>query len=185
VTAVLSPDNRRLLIALAAVLALVFAFVGSNVAANHAPKPHDLPVGIVGSPQSVGALGGQLARSAPGAFEIHGYRSDAAARTAVLHRTVYGAFEPGPRPSLLAAGAASVPAERVLERTFQAVTRAQGKTLVVLDLAPLPRSDSSGATSFSAILSLIIAGVLGTSLIYMATQHRSLAVRLAALSASG
>jgi hypothetical protein len=174
-----------LLIALAGVLALVFAFVGSNVAANHQPKPHDLPVGIVGSPQVTGAVAGQLDNSAPGAFEIHGYRSPAAARRAILHRRVYAAFEPGPRPSLLVATAASRAAEAVLRQTFQAAARARGETLVVRDLVPLPRSDSSGATAFSAVLSLIIAGVLGTSIIYQVTQHRPLAVRLAALVALG
>jgi hypothetical protein len=173
------------LIALAGVLALVFAFVGSNVAANHEPKPHDLPVGIVGSPQETGALTSQLGHTAPGAFEIHAYSSPAAARRAILNRQVYGAFEPGPRPSLLVANAASRPAEVVLQQTFRAATRARWQTLVVRDLAPLPRSDSSGATSFSAVLSLIIAGILGSSLVYLATQRRPLAVRLAALVALG
>ncbi len=77
----LASDNRKLLLALLGVLALVFAFVGSNVAANHEPKPHDLPVGLVGSPQATGALAAQLERSAPGSFEFHGYSSLAAAQT--------------------------------------------------------------------------------------------------------
>jgi hypothetical protein len=183
--AVLSPENRRLLIALGAVVAVVFAFVGSNVAANHEPKPHDLPVAIIGSPQEVGALARQLERSAPGAYEVRAYSSPVKARTAILHRKVYGAFEAGPRPSLLVAGAASLAVERVLEQTFRAATRAQGQPLVVHDVVALPRSDSSGATSFSAILSLTIAGILGTSILYTVTQHRPLAVRLAAILALG
>jgi hypothetical protein len=105
---VLSPDNRRLLIALMGVLALVFAFVASNVAANHQPKPHNLPVGVVGPPQAAGAVAAQLERKAPGAFEITAYGSPATAQAAILHRRVYGAFEPGPPPSLLVASAASV-----------------------------------------------------------------------------
>jgi hypothetical protein len=183
--AALSPENRKLLIALAGVLALVFAFVASNVAANHHPKPHDLPVGIVGPPGVTDAVAAQLERSAPGAFEIHAYSPPAAARMAILHRKVYGAFEPRPRPVLLVASAASPAAELVLRRTFEAAARAQGHTLVVHDLAPLPASDSSGATSFSAVLSLVIAGILGSSIIYMVTQHRPLAVRLAAVVALG
>ena len=47
----LSPENRNLLIVVAGLLAIAFAFVASNVAANHQPEPHNLPVGIVGSPQ--------------------------------------------------------------------------------------------------------------------------------------
>jgi hypothetical protein len=180
---VLSPQNRNLLIGLVGVLALVFAFVGSNVAANHEPEPHDLPVGIVGSPQVADQVVGQLELSAPGAFKVRAYGSPAAARSAILHRDVYGAFQAGPRPSLLVASAASLAAESVLQRAFQAATRAQGETLAVRDVVALPRSDSGGATAFSALLSLTIAGTLGSSIMYMVTQHRPLAVHLAAVVA--
>jgi len=53
---------------LAAMLALVFVFVGSNAAANHEPKPHGLPLGVVGSPPAVAAIAGQLDRRAAGAL---------------------------------------------------------------------------------------------------------------------
>jgi hypothetical protein len=179
--AVLSPENRRLVITLAGVLAVVFIFVGSNVAANHEPKPHELPVGVVGSPQLVSATARQLDRRAPGAFQILGYRSPAAARTAILHRSVYGAFDPGPPPSLLVADAASLPVATLLQETFTAAARAQGAPLIVHDLVPLPPTDPAGATAFSATLSLIIAGVLGSSMLYVVTQRRSLAVHLSAV----
>jgi hypothetical protein len=94
-------------IALVAVLVVVFALVGSNVAANHAPKPHNLPVGIVGTPTEVAAVAGSLERRAPGAYEIHAYSSLAAARGGVLNRAVYGAFRPVPSRLLLVASAAS------------------------------------------------------------------------------
>jgi hypothetical protein len=173
------------LIGLAGVFALAFAFVSSNVAANHHPKPHDLPVAIVGSAQAADAFARQLDSKVPGGFEVKPYGSEAAARTAILHRKVYGAFEPGPPPTLLVASAASRSAETLLEQTFEQVARAQGQTLVVRDLAPLPSSDSTGATSFAAVLSLIIAGVLGSSIMYMVTQGRPLGVRLASLLALG
>lgn len=181
----LSPENRNLVVVTAGVVAIVFAFVTSNVAANHEPEPHNLPVGLVGSPQVIDPVAGQLERSAPGAFEVIPYGSVEAARTGILHRDVYGAFVPGPAPILLVATAASRPAEDVLRQAFEAATRAQGQTLVVRDLAPLPASDSGGATSFSAILSLTIAGLLGSSLIYQVTRKRPVYVRLAAIFALG
>jgi hypothetical protein len=46
----LSPDNRKLLVASLGVLVAGFALVASNVAANHSPKPHRLPIGIIGTP---------------------------------------------------------------------------------------------------------------------------------------
>jgi hypothetical protein len=176
-------ENRTLLVALAVVLAVAFAFVFSNVAANHEPKPHGVPLGVVGSSQSVEALTARLERSAPGSFELHAYTSPEAARTAMLHRKVYGAVETGLPPRLLVASAASAAVARMLEQTFGAAIRSQGQTLPVEDVVPLPSSDSSGATAFSAVLSLTLVGIVGTAIVYVATQHRPLEVRLAALGA--
>ena len=162
------------------VLVAVFALVASNVAANHSPKPHGLPIGIVGTPAVAGAARAELARAEPGAFEFHAYQSLSSARTAVLHRSVYGAFQPVPAPVLLVASAASPPVAVLLQRTFASVASRSGRALAVQDLVPLPKSDSSGATSFSAVLSLIIAGLVGTSLIYTVTQHRSELTRVIA-----
>jgi hypothetical protein len=160
------------------ILLAVFLLVSSNVAANHSPKPHNLPIGIVGTPAVAYAAGTQLARAAPGAFKVHAYESLTTARTAVLHRSVYGAFQPIPSPVLLVASAASPPVAALLQRTFGAVASRSGRPLAVHDLVPLPSSDSTGATSYSAVLSLIIAGLAGTTLIFTLTRHRPEAVRV-------
>jgi hypothetical protein len=177
----LAPEDRRLLIGVGAVLLIVFALVGSNVAANHSPKPHDLPIGIVGTPQAIAAVSTPLERRAPGAFEIHEYASIADARDAILHRKVYGAYQPSPTPLLLVAGAAGPSVASLLEQVFGATARAQRKALAVKDLVPLPSSDSRGATSFSAVLSLIIAGILGSTVIYTLGRHRPPPQRLAVM----
>jgi hypothetical protein len=175
----LAPADRRLLIALLGVLVVVFALVGSNVAANHAPKPHHVPIGVVGPPPAVRAVAGPLSRRSPGAYQIHAYPSLAAARAAILGRAVYGALRPLPSPLLLVASAASPSVAGLLEATAEQAARAQGKTLVVHDLVPLPSSDSRGATAFSMVLSLIIAGVMGSAVIYLLDRHRSPPERLA------
>jgi hypothetical protein len=180
-----STDNRKLVVAVVSMILLALAFVSSNVAANHRPTPHHLPVGLVGSSQATGALARQLERRAPGAFNVRSYGSAAQAQTAILHRVVYGAFDSGPPPSLLVASAASPVVATVLQKTFAPFARAQGQTLKVRDLAPLPNTDSSGVTSTSAILSLIIAGILGSSVVYLVTRDRRRVVRLAALVALG
>jgi hypothetical protein len=174
----LSPDDRKLLVASLGVLVAVFALVSSNVAANHSPKPHGLPIGIVGTPAVADAARAELAQAAPGAFEVHAYQSLTSARTAVLHRSVYGAFQPIPSPVLLVASAASPPVAVLLQRTFASVASRSRRSLAVHDLVPLPSSDSSGATSYSAILSLIIVGLAGTSVVYILTRHRPEAVRV-------
>jgi hypothetical protein len=181
----LSPDDRRLLAASLGVLAAVFALVSSNVAANHSPKPHDLPIGIVGTPVVTQAAEAELGRSAPGAFKVHAYQSLTAAKTGVLHRSVYGAFQPAPSPVLLTASAASPAVAALLQRTFARVAGRSGRALSVDDVVPLPASDSSGATTFSAILSLIIVGLAGTTMVYALTRHRPEAFRLVVTAALG
>jgi hypothetical protein len=71
----LPPDDRKLLVASLGVLVAVFALVSSNVAANHSPKPHDLPIGIVGTSAVADAARAELAQAEPGAFAVHAYRS--------------------------------------------------------------------------------------------------------------
>jgi hypothetical protein len=131
------------------------------------------------------AARGELARAAPGAFDVHAYQSLTSARTAVLHRSVYGAFQPVPPTVLLVASAASPAVAGLLQRTFARVAGRSGRALAVRDLVPLPSSDSSGATSFSVVLSLIIAGLAGTTLVYTVTRQRPEWVRVVATVALG
>jgi Protein of unknown function (DUF3533) len=173
-------ENRKLLLGGTVVLLVVFALVGSNVAANHAPKPHRVPIGLVGTPVVDRAVGNSLARRAPGAYQIHEYTSLPAARAAILHRQVYGAYRPRPTAVLLVATAASPPIATLLQQTFTAVANAQKRPLAIRDLAPLPSSDSRGGSAFSAVVSLIIAGILGSTVIYVFAGRRPPAFRLAA-----
>jgi hypothetical protein len=131
------------------------------------------------------AASAELARAAPGAFEVHAYRSLNAARAAVLHRSVYGAFQPLPSPVLLVASAASPAVAVLLRKTFARVAIRSGRAPAVQDLVPLPSSDSTGATTFSLVLSLIIAGLAGTSVVYVVTRERPEGVRIAATVALG
>ena len=175
----LAPKDRVLLFALLGVLGLALALVGSNVAANHAPKPHQLPLGLIGTPAAVGAETASLEHLAPGAYQVHAYTSLAAANSAILHRDVYGAFRPAPTPLLLVASAASPAVATLLQQTFTAATNAEGKSLVVRDLVPLPSSDARGATTFSMLISLLVIGIIGSAVIYLLGRHRSPPVRLA------
>jgi hypothetical protein len=173
-----SADDRKLSVGSLGVLLAVFALVASNVAANHSPRPHGLPIGIVGTLAVVDVARTTLVPTAPGAFEVHGYRSLTSARTAVLHRSVHGAFQPVPAPVLLVASAASLAVAVLLQRTFARVASRSGPALAVHNLVPLPSSDSSGATSFSVVLSLILAGLVGASVVYAFTTNQPEAVRI-------
>ena len=184
-TGAFAAKDRLLLFALLGVLVLAFALVGSNVAANHAPKPHQLPLGVIGTPLVVSAEAASLEHRAPGAFQIHAYSSLAAAKEAILHRDVYGALQPASTPLLLVASAASPAVEALLQKTFTAAAQKQGKTLVVRDLVPLPSSDSRGATTFSMLISLLVIAIISSAIIYLLGRHRPPPVRLAAMVAMG
>jgi hypothetical protein len=170
---------------LLAVLALVFALVASNVFANHAPKPHGVPIGLIGDTPAVVAIASSLSHSAPGAYNVHRYATLAEARAAILDRSVYGAYSPAPSPRLLVASAASLSVASLLKQRFAAAGRAHGRSPVVQDVAPLPGSDPNGATAFSMLLSLILAGELGAVLIFTLGRHRSAVSRLLVIAGMG
>jgi hypothetical protein len=176
----LLPDDRKLIAATAGVLVAVSLLVFSNVAANHSPKPHNLSIGIVGTPAVADAARAQLGLVVPGGYRVKHYDLLASAKSAVLHRSIYGAFQPMPTPVLLVATAASPAVAALLQRTFGAVSKTSGRPLIIQDVTPLPASDSTGATTFSAVLGLIIAGLAGTSLVYTFTRHRGELLRILA-----
>src|SRR2546421_564792 len=80
-----------------------------------------------------------------------------AARTAVFPRRIWGALRPEPTRVALVATAASPAISRLLQQAAAGARKTIGQPIVVRDLVPLPSSDSTGATAFSAALSLIIA----------------------------
>jgi hypothetical protein len=180
-----SAADRKLFLGVAAVLVVVFALVGSNVAANHAPKPHNVPVGIIGPAPVVHAVVEALDRAVPGAYRVHGYASLAAAEVAIRHRRVYAAYQPRPSRVLLIASAASPSVAQLLQQTVETATVGQSGRLVVRDIVPLPSSDSRGATAFSAVLSLLIASIIGSTVIFLLGGHRPLSHRLAAMITLG
>src|SRR5690242_15067594 len=71
-------------------LGLLFAFTAIYTAAYHEPRPHGVPVGIVGSAQPAG-----LARLATGGFALHRYANEPAARQALLDASVHSVLVTG------------------------------------------------------------------------------------------
>ncbi len=150
--------NRRLvavvlLVPLVVTLVLwAFAWPAARMA------PRDLPVGVVGSGPAADRLQDQL-EARDGAFEIHRYDSGAAARTAIEHRTVYGAVAITARgPELLTASAASPVVAQLLHDAV-AAQAPDGAAVPVTDVVAAPAADPRGSVLGSSILPLAIAGV--------------------------
>ena len=72
--------------ALGVVLAVQALFVLSYVGALHHPKPHDVAFGVVGNSRLPIAVGKQFS------LKVRQYPDEAAARSAIDHRRIDGAF---------------------------------------------------------------------------------------------
>jgi hypothetical protein len=95
--------------------------VGSFAGALHQPAPHWLPVAVVAPAGQAGGLSAALGWQAPGAFDVQRYRTEHAAREAILNRDVDAALVPGPaQQRLLMAGAAGRFVSGAVTVTFRA-----------------------------------------------------------------
>lgn len=157
--------------------------VGSFAGALHRPVPHGLPVAVVGPSGAVGHVEAALAVHAPGAFSLRRYGDEAAARGAVLDRSVDAALYLGPGgPQLLVAGATGEFTTSAVTSAFQAVASASGQSLAVLDIRPAPSGDPYGISEFCLVVGLAIPAIgFGIALSVLAGRRLKPAAWLGAL----
>jgi nucleotide-binding universal stress UspA family protein len=132
-------------------------FVALTLSAFHAPRPHDLPVGIVGPAAVTSRVEHALDSAAPGAFGWRSYPSETGARTGIAQREVDGALvASGPNLQLLVAEGGGTGPAQVLTQAFGAVAARSGRHLMVADVVPpLPR-DTEALSSFFVVLAVLI-----------------------------
>ncbi|SDK19889.1 ABC transporter permease [Streptomyces indicus] len=126
--------------------------------------PRDLPLGVAGPASAVTQVEQQLAQR-DGAFEIHRYEDEAAAREAIEDRAVYGAIvvtQQGPK--LLTATAASPLVAQLLQQAATAGAP-EGTELPVDDVVAAPADDPRGGVLNASVLPLAIAGVAAGALV--------------------
>ncbi|MFD5270207.1 ABC transporter permease [Streptomyces sp. NPDC058335] len=142
------------LVPLLAALALwAFAWPAARTA------PRDLPLGVAGPPAATAGIEEKLTRQ-EGAFEIHHYADEAAARAAVEDRTVYGAVVVTARgPELLTASAASPVVAQLLQQAVTGQAAADGGEVRTVDVVAAPAADPRGAALNASVLPLAIAGI--------------------------
>ncbi|MFD8465989.1 ABC transporter permease [Streptomyces cyaneofuscatus] len=150
--------NRRavavvLLIPLVVTLALwAFAWPAARIA------PRDLPVGVAGAAPAADQLGRQFEQR-EGAFEVHRFDDEAAAREAIEDRVVYGAVVAGPEgPHVLTATAASPVVAQLLREAVTAATP-EGARVQVTDVVAAPPGDPRGSALGASVLPLALAGM--------------------------
>lgn len=127
------------LVPLLAALALwAFAWPAARTA------PRDLPLGVAGPATATAQMEKQL-RQHEGAFEIHRYADEAAARAAIEDRAVYGAVVATTQgPELLTASAASPVVAQLLQQAVAGPAAASGTEVRTVDVVPTPASDPRG-----------------------------------------
>ncbi|MFD4744390.1 ABC transporter permease [Streptomyces rubiginosohelvolus] len=150
--------NRRavaviLLIPLMVTLALwAFAWPAARIA------PRDLPVGLAGAAPAAEQLE-QRFEQRDGAFEVHRYADEAAARAAIEDRVVYGAVVATPQgPHLLTASAASPVVSQLLREAVTA-SAPEGTQVEVTDVVAAPVGDPRGSALGASVLPLALAGM--------------------------
>ncbi|WND38892.1 ABC transporter permease [Streptomyces sp. BB1-1-1] len=153
-------DSRRRVIA---VIVLVPVLVGLALWAFAWPAartaPRDLPLGVAGPPAAVAQVEQRLAQR-EGAFALHRYADEDAARGAIEDRTVYGAVIAGDRgPKLLTASAASPAVAQLLQQAVAGQASAAGAPVQVVDVVPAPGTDPRGAALGASVLPLALAGI--------------------------
>ncbi|WP_307136090.1 ABC transporter permease [Streptomyces aurantiacus] len=165
--------------ALAALALWAFAWPAARTA------PHDLPLGVAGPATATAQVQKQLEGN-EGAFEIHRYADEAAARDAIEDRTVYGAVvvtEQGPK--LLTASAAS---PLVAQSLQQAVTRqAGGAPVKTVDVVPASADDPRGSVLTSSVLPMTLAGIAAGAVVTLLglRGRRAVAALVGAAAAVG
>lgn len=181
-------DRRRGLLGWAALVVLVPLVVALAVTAftwpNARIEPRDLPIGVVGQPSATAQVTERLAGQ-PGAFEVHLFRTEAAARDAIEERTVYGAImvDQGSAPTVLTASAASPMVANLLTQSVTAGLPPQQQVLVrTVDVVPTAAGDPRGALLGASVFPLMLAGLVTGALVFFLT--RTLRDRLLGLLAS-
>ncbi|MDF3148648.1 ABC transporter permease, partial [Streptomyces sp. T21Q-yed] len=144
---------------LAALALWAFAWPATRTA------PRDLPLGVAGPAAATAQVEKQLNRH-EGAFELHRYADEAAARDAIEDRTVYGAIVVTAQgPELLTASAASPVVAQTLQRAVTEQAAATGTQAKTVDVVPAPEKDPRGAALTSSVLPLALAGIAAGMLV--------------------
>ncbi|MDI9833429.1 ABC transporter permease [Streptomyces sp. KAU_LT] len=152
-----APRRLVAVVVLVPVVAALALWAFAWPAARTAPR--DLPLGVAGPASAVTQVERQLSAHA-GAFEVHRYADEPAARDAIEDRDVYGAVVVTPQgPRLLTASAASPAVAQLLHRAVAGRAAAEGTRVETVDVVPAPAKDPRGAALTSSVLPLALAGM--------------------------
>ena len=131
----------------------------SYIGALHHPRPHRVPLGVVGSSPLPAAVGQAFS------LKLRQYPSESAALAAIDHRKIDGAFVAGPGGArLIVVPAAGNAGASALTAAFGAAAAALKQPLEVVQVHKLPPTDAGGGVSFFVVMALIVGGYLSATI---------------------
>jgi hypothetical protein len=161
----------RLLPPLVGGLAVLLALIGLIGTAIRDPKPHDIPVGLVGPVPAVHSISASFGSAAPGAFKFTSYDSESAARAALDQRSVDGVLVVGSgTPRLILAGASGDGSTGVITGAFTKAFQAQGAALTVETVHAFPAGDSHGLLLFFVVVAVLISTLVAQALLGVGSE---------------
>ena len=171
--------RRQLIPPVIAGLLVMLALLGLIGTAIRDPRPHDIPVGLVGPPAAVQQVTTAFATNAPGAFAFTSYGSESDASAALDSRAVDGVVILGPSPRLIVAGAAGDAETGVITAAFTNVFKAQGTTVAVATVHPFAAGDAHGLILFFVVVAVIISALVTQAVLFTTAKAARFAARLA------
>ena len=147
-------------------LVLLVTLIGLIASALHDPRPHDIPVGLVGPATATAQLTARFGQAAPDAFRFTTYDSEDAARRALDSRDVDGVLILGPGGGrLIVSGAAGDAVTGVISGAFSNVFRAQSQALAVETEHPFASGDAHGLILFFLVVAVIVSTLVAQAVL--------------------
>jgi hypothetical protein len=145
---------------LAAIIITLFAWPSAR------QEPRDLPIAVAGTPAATAQIEQRLAAQ-DGAFDVHRFADEAAARQAIEDREVYGAFVVTPAgPKVLTASGASANVAQMLTRATDEAMHARaaeaqgGPAAAAIPVEDVVEAGTASSGLSAAILPLVITGII-------------------------
>jgi hypothetical protein len=169
------------------VIAVIAALVGLGITlsfgyAEHDPTPHGVRIAVAAPPAVRAKVAAGLQHAEPGGFRLVSVASAGAATRSVRSQRSAGAFivPASGAVTIVTAGAEGTQQQQAITAAFTAASQAMGRPTTPLDVAPLPRGDRAGLSSFVFGLGLLLPSVLGSVGLFLLGMRLRLWWRVAA-----
>lgn len=156
------------LTALLSLLLTAFAWPAVNT------EPREVPIAIAAPQQVAAQIEQGLSQAGEDAFEVTVVEGRTAAVRLIEDREVYGAIVATPQGGeVLTASAASPAVAQALRQVATGMGAADGRSVQVTDVVPLPADDPRGMGLAAGALPLVLGGIATAALLWLRVQGRA------------